>query len=125
MKELTKDEKIALLVEVNKLLATIPDYQMAMPVIEMEYFHIFITDKGYIMRLYLEYGEISEEFLGETREEAIVSLAHEWIVAYSCTTSPKLLWTNEKDLSPFDKIKRFRAYCESYIFKKSLSTPVT
>ena len=30
MKELTKDEKIALLVEVNKLLATIPDYQLAL-----------------------------------------------------------------------------------------------
>ena len=125
MKELTKDEKIALLVEVNKLLATIPDYQLALPVNEIEYFHIFITDKGYIKRLYLEYGEISEEFLGETREEAIVSLAHKRIVAYSCTTSPKLLWTNEKDLSPFDKIKRFRDYCDSYIFKKSLSTPVT
>lgn len=117
MKELTKDEKIALLVEVNKLLATIPDYQMAMPVNEIEYFHIFITDKGYIKRLYLEYGEISEEFLGEKREEAIVSLAHERIVAYSCITSPKFLWTNEKDLSPFDKIKRFRDYCDSYIYK--------
>ncbi len=62
MKELTKDEKIALLVEVNKLLATIPDYQLTMPVIEMEYADILITDQGYIKRLYLEYGEISEEF---------------------------------------------------------------
>jgi len=58
MKELTKDEKIALLVEVNKLLATIPDYQLTMPVIEMEYADILITDQGYIKRLYLEYGEI-------------------------------------------------------------------
>jgi hypothetical protein len=123
MKELTKDEKIALLVEVNKLLATIPNYQLALPVNEIEYFHIFITDKGYIKRLYLEYGEISEEFLGETREEAIVSLAHERIVAYSCITSPKLLWTNEKDLSPFDKIKRFRDYCDSYIFKNLSALP--
>ncbi len=48
MKELTKDEKIALLVEVNKLLATIPDYQLTMPVIEMEYADILITDQGYI-----------------------------------------------------------------------------
>ena len=125
MKELTKDEKIALLVEVNKLLATIPDYQMAMPVIEMENNDIFITDGAYIRRLCIDHGEICYVFLGETCEEAIASLAHEWIVAYSCTTSPKLLWTNEKDLSPFDKIKRFRDYCDSYIFKKSLSTPVT
>ena len=51
MKELTKDEKIALLVEVNKLLATIPDYQLTMPVIEMEYAGILITDQGYIKRL--------------------------------------------------------------------------
>lgn len=62
MKELTKDEKIALLVEVNKLLATIPDYQLTMAVIEMEYADILTTDQGYIKRLYLEYGEISEEF---------------------------------------------------------------
>lgn len=125
MKKMTMDEKKVLLVEVNKLLATIPDYQLAISVNEMEYADILITDQGYINRLYLEYGEISENFLGETHEEAIVSLAHERIVAYSCITSPKLLWTKEKDLSPFDKIKRFRDYCDSYIFKKSLSTPVT
>lgn len=124
MKELTKDEKIALLAEVNKLLATIPDYQLAISVNEMEYADILITDQGYIKRLYLEYGEISENFLGETHEEAIVSLAHERIVAYSCITSPKLLWTKEKDLSPFDKIKRFRDYCDSYIYKGIDHSPI-
>lgn len=66
MKELTMDEKMALLAEVNKLLATIPDYQLAMPVRDMEYDDIFITDKGYIECLYLEYGEICDEFLGKT-----------------------------------------------------------
>lgn len=37
MKKMTMDEKMALLVEVNKLLATIPDYQLAISVNEMEY----------------------------------------------------------------------------------------
>jgi len=58
MKKMTMDEKKALLVEVNKLLATIPDYQLAISVNEMEYADILITDQGYIKRLYLEYGEI-------------------------------------------------------------------
>ena len=55
MKELTMEEKMTLLIEINSLLATIPDYQLAMSESEMEYYHIFITDKGYIDRLYLEY----------------------------------------------------------------------
>ncbi len=117
MKELTLDEKMTLLVEANKLLATIPDYQLAIPAIEQEYNHILVTDKAYIKRLDLEYGEIKEEILGETREEAIASLALGWIVTYCCITSPELLWPNEKNLSPFDKIRRFRAHCESYIYK--------
>ena len=77
MKELTMEEKMTLLIEINSLLATIPDYQLAMSESEMEYYHIFITDKGYIDRLYLEYGEISDKFLGKTRKEAIQSL-HVW-----------------------------------------------
>ncbi|MDY6320860.1 MAG: hypothetical protein SPL44_07625 [Bacteroidales bacterium] len=117
MKELTMDEKMALLAEVNKLLATIPGYQLAIPLRDVEYDDILITEKGYIKRLYLEYGEISDNFLGKTREEAIKGLAHGWIVTYSCITSPKQLWSNEKDLSEFDKIERFRAHCDSYIFK--------
>lgn len=111
------DEKMALLDEVNKLLATIPNYQLAMSESEGEYDDIFITDKGYIKRLYLEYGEICNVFLGETREEAIASLAHKWAESYSCIISPKQLWFNEKDLSEFDKIERFRAHCDFYIFK--------
>jgi len=118
MKELTMDEKMALLAEVNKLLATIPGYQLAMPVIEMEYAKILITDKGYIKRLYLEYGEISEVFLGKTREEAIMNLAHEWVFTsgqdlFKC----RLHWSWEKKDSQLDKFKRFRDYCDSYIYK--------
>ena len=117
MKELTMDEKMALLAEVNKLLGTIHGYPLAIPLRDVEYDDILITEKGYIKRLYLEYGEISDNFLGKTREEAIKGLAHGWIVTYSCITSPKQLWSNEKDRSEFDKIERFRAHCDSYIFK--------
>lgn len=65
MKELTMDEKMVLLTEVNSLLARIPDYQLAMPVGEVEYNKIIITDKGYIFLISLEYGETSDVFLGE------------------------------------------------------------
>lgn len=109
---------MALLAESNNLLATIPDYQMTMPVTDVEYSKILITDKGYILRLNLEYGEIYDVFLGKTREEAIKGLAHERIETYTDITPPDVYYPNEKDLSPFDKIKRFRAYCDSYIYKK-------
>lgn len=114
---MTVDEKMAFLAEANKLLATIPGYQLAIPVKEVEYNDIFITDKGYIKRLYLEYGEICNVFLGETREEAIASLAHKWVVSYGCITSDKQLRPNEKNLSESDKNERFRAHCDSCIFK--------
>ena len=117
MKELTMDEKIALLAEVNKLLASISGYQLTIPMRELEHNDIFITDKGCIKRLYLEYGEICNVFLGETREEAIASIAHKWAESYSSITSPELLWPNEKYLSEFDKIEHFRAHCDFYIFK--------
>ncbi|WP_074614472.1 hypothetical protein [Segatella bryantii] len=125
MKELTMDEKRGLLAEVNKLLATIPDYQMAMPVIEMENNDIFITDKGYIDRLYLEYGEISDKFLGKTRKEAIQSLAHNWIFMYGEDLfAAKLYWSWEKKLSQIDKFKHFCAYCDSYIYKGIDHSPI-
>ena len=118
MKELTMEEKMTLLIEINSLLATIPDYQLAMSESEMEYYHIFITDKGYIDRLYLEYGEISDKFLGKTRKEAIQSLAHNWIFMYGEDLfAAKLYWSWEKKLSQIDKFKHFCAYCESYIYK--------
>jgi len=117
MKKMTKDERMALLVEVNKLLATIPDYQLAVPEREIEYDDILISDQGYVKRYYLEYGEVKDVFLGKTREEAIASLAHGWVDTYRCITAPNLLWPNEKNLSPFDKIERFRAHCDSYIYK--------
>ena len=125
MKEMTMDEKKALLVEVNKLLATIPDYQLAMSESEMEYYHIFITDKGYIDRLYLEYGEISDKFLGKTRKEAIQSLAHNWIFMYGEDLfAAKLYWSWEKKLSQIDKFKHFCAYCDSYIYKGIDHSPI-
>ena len=119
------DEKKGLLVEVNKLLATIPDYQLAMSESEMEYYHIFITDKGYIDRLYLEYGEISDKFLGKTRKEAIQSLAHNWIFMYGEDLfAAKLYWSWEKKLSQIDKFKHFCAYCDSYIYKGIDHSPI-
>jgi len=125
MKELTMDEKKGLLAEVNKLLATIPDYQLAMSESEMEYYHIFITDKGYIDRLYLEYGEISDKFLGKTRKEAIQSLAHNWIFMYGEDLfAAKLYWSWEKKLSQIDKFKHFCAYCDSYIYKGIDHSPI-
>jgi len=118
VKELTMDEKMALQVEVNKLLATIPGYQLARPERELEYDHIFITDKGYLRRDYLEYGEIYEEFLGETREDAIKSLAHGWIVTCSHQLfAGRFYWSPEKNDSQLDKMKSFWAYCDSYIYK--------
>ena len=78
----------------------------------------FITDKGYIDRLYLEYGEISDKFLGKTRKEAIQSLAHNWIFMYGEDLfAAKLYWSWEKKLSQIDKFKHFCAYCDSYIYK--------
>lgn len=125
MKKMTMDEKKVLLVEVNKLLATIPDYQLAISVNEMEYADILITDQGYIKRLYLEYGEISENFLGETHEEAIVSLAHNWIFMYGEDLfAAKLYWSWEKKLSQIDKFKHFCAYCDSYIYKGIDHSPI-
>lgn len=109
---MTMDEKMGFVSEVNKLLSTISGYQLTISVKEVEYDDIFITDKGYIKRLYLEYGEICNVFLGETRKEAISSLAHKWVESYCCITSPEQLWSNEKDLSEFNKIKRFRAHCD-------------
>ena len=118
MKELTKDEKIALLVEVNKLLATIPDYQLALPVIEMENNDIFITDGAYIRRLCIDHGEICYVFLGETCEEAIASLAHGSMVSYGYELfASRLHWSWEKKNSQIEKFERFRTYCDSYIFK--------
>ena len=58
MKELTMDEKKGLLAEVNKLLATIPDYQMAMPVIEMENNDIFILNLFLLYFIFLRYRTI-------------------------------------------------------------------
>ncbi len=114
------DEKMALLAEVNKLLVTIPDYQLAMPAIKMEYDHVFITDKGYISRSYLEYGEVHEAFLGETRKEAIWGLANGWIVTYSHDLfKGGLNWSREETDALFDKMKRFRAHCDSYIYKST------
>ena len=84
MKKMTMDEKKVLLVEVNKLLATIPDYQLAISINEMEYADILITDQGYIKRLYLEYGEISEEFFA-TNFFAICS--HEAVSGFVCKRS--------------------------------------
>ena len=102
----------------NKLLATIPDYQITMPVREMEYDDILINDNAYIKRIYLEHGEICEKFLGETREEAIASLAHNWMVFYGRDLfAARLHWSWERKLSQADKIERFCAYCDSYIFK--------
>ena len=125
MKKMTMDEKKALLVEVNKLLATIPDYQLAISVNEMKYADILITDKGYIDRLYLEYGEISDKFLGKTRKEAIQSLAHNWIFMYGEDLfAAKLYWSWEKKLSQIDKFKHFCAYCDSYIYKGIDHSPI-
>jgi len=118
MKKMTMDEKKALLVEVNKLLATIPDYQMAMPVIEMENNDIFIADGAYIRRLCIDHGEICYGFLGETREEAIASLAHGSMVSYGYELfPPRRKWSWEKSNSQLNKFESFRAYCDSYIFK--------
>ena len=117
MKQLTMDERTALVLEINKLLATIPDYQLTMPESEMEDNNFFITDQGYVQRHYFEKGDISDDFIGETREEAIATLAHKWIVKYSRFTSPKQLWPSEENLTQFDKIKRFRAHCDANIFK--------
>ncbi len=125
MKKMTMDEKKVLLVEVNKLLATIPDYQLAISVNEMKYADILITDKGYIDRLYLEYGEISDKFLGKTRKEAIQSLAHNWIFMYGEDLfAAKLYWSWEKKLSQIDKFKHFCAYCDSYIYKGIDHSPI-
>ena len=125
MKKMTMDEKKVLLVEVNKLLATIPDYQLAISINEMEYADILITDKGYIDRLYLEYGEISDKFLGKTRKEAIQSLAHNWIFMYGEDLfAAKLYWSWEKKLSQIDKFKHFCAYCDSYIYKGIDHSPI-
>ncbi|UKK75195.1 hypothetical protein L6471_01630 [Segatella bryantii] len=118
MKELTMDEKKGLLAEVNKLLATIPDYQMAMPVIEMENNDIFFTDGAYIRRLFIDHGEICYDFLGETCEEAIASLAHGSMVSYGYELfPPRRKWSWEKSNSQLNKFESFRAYCDSYIFK--------
>ena len=118
MKELTMGEKKGLLAEVNKLLATIPDYQLAMPVIEMENNDIFITDGAYIRRLCIDHGEICHVFLGETREEAIASFAHGSMVSYGYELfPPRRKWSWEKSNSQLDKFESFRAYCDSYIFK--------
>ena len=118
MKELTMDEKMALLAEVNKLLATIPDYQLAMPTNVMEHNNIFIIDKVYIKRLCLEYGETCNVFLGETREEAIASLARGWVFTYGQELfASRLHWSWEKKNSQIEKFERFRTYCDSYIFK--------
>ena len=112
------DEKKGLLAEVNKLLATIPDYQMAMPVIEMENNDIFITDGAYIRRLCIDHGEICYVFLGETCEEAIASLAHGSMVSYGYELfPPRRKWSWEKSNSQLNKFESFRAYCDSYIFK--------
>ncbi|MDD5862835.1 MAG: hypothetical protein PUD15_09835 [Prevotella sp.] len=109
---------MSFLAEVNNLLATIPDYQLAMPMEEIECDDIFITDKGYIFRLYLEYGEISDKFLGKTRKEAIKTLAHNWIFTYGQDLfAAKIYWSWEKKLSQMDKLKRFCTYCDSYIYK--------
>ncbi len=118
LKKLIKEEKTTFLAEVNKLLATIPGYQLAIPESEMEHYHIFITDKGYIRRLYLEYGEICYVFLGKTCEEAIASLAHDWMVSYGYELfPPRCKWSWEKSNSQLNKFESFRAYCDSYIFK--------
>jgi hypothetical protein len=118
MKELTMDEKKGLLAEVNKLLATIPGYKMAMPVIEMENNDIFITDGAYIRRLFIDHGEICYDFLGETCEEAIASLAHGSMVSYGYELfPPRRKWSWEKSNSQLNKFESFRAYCDSYIFK--------
>ncbi len=118
MKELTMEEKMTLLAEINSLLSTIPGYQLVIPVKEVKYDNIFITDKGYIKRIYLEYGEICNVFLGETREEAIASLAHKWIFMYGEDLfAAKLYWSWEKKHSQIDKFKRFCVHCDSYIFK--------
>ncbi len=117
MKEFTKEEKMTLLAEINDLLATIPDYQLVMSESDIDYHHILISDQGYINRLYLEYGEIYEEFIGATREEAIRSLAHTWIVSYGWHLYIEPLRSWEKR-EPYDeKYQRFCALCDSYIFK--------
>lgn len=110
------DEKMALLTEVNKLLATIPGYQLTMSMSEIEYGKILITDKGYISRISLEYGKTSDVFLGETYEEAIKGLAHEWIVSY-IHLNPHLIHSKDNDLSTFDRIERFYAHCNFFINK--------
>ena len=118
MKELTMDEKMALVAYANKLLATIPDYPLAISAKEMEYGDIFITDGAYIRRLCIDHGEICYVFLGETREEAIASLAHGRIVSYSYELfPPRRKWSWEKSNSQLNKFESFRAYCDSYIFK--------
>ena len=107
MKELTMGEKKGLLAEVNKLLATIPDYQLAMPVIEMENNDIFITDGAYIRRLCIDHGEICHVFLGETREEAIASFAHGSMVSYGYELfPPRRKWSWEKSNSQLDKFEK-------------------
>ena len=109
---------MALLAEVNKLLATIPDYQLAMPTNVMEHNNIFIIDKVYIKRFCLEYGETCNVFLGETREEAIASLARGWVFTYGQELfASRLHWSWEKKNSQIEKFERFRTYCDSYIFK--------
>ena len=109
---------MVLLAEVNKLLATIPDYQITMPVIEMEHDDILINDKAYIKRYCIDHGEICEDLLGETREEAIVSLAHGRIVSYGYKLfQPWRQWSWEKSNPRLEKYERFCAYCDSYIFK--------
>ena len=64
MKELTKNKKIALFTLVYHLLATIPEYDLTMHEREMEYYHILITDEGYIGRTY-EYGDSVDSFLAK------------------------------------------------------------
>ena len=51
MKELTMDEKMGLLVEVNEHLSTIPGCNLNMPKTEVEHSGIILTDKGYIYRI--------------------------------------------------------------------------
>lgn len=113
MYKFTEKEKEKFLEDTNKKLVKIPGYDIAIPQLDIKYNDIYKDAKGYFYRVILERNEYSDVFLGESRNDALIGFAMEWIWTYALNHASKLY--PEEKLSQIDVINKFKAFCAPYL----------
>jgi hypothetical protein len=111
---LSLEEKKQILKKVNDVLGQIPGHVISMDFRELEYNMIYKTEEGFYFRVILERCEHEDSFIGKTLEDAVKTIALQWINTYAYSNAA-YLYPEEKELSQIDKINKFKSYCECYL----------